>query len=82
LKWQPKYYACYCKNAGFKKTVTADNARACPDYQQYVGQIVNGLEPDIVMGAYRFPGNSVIELQAAAKAAAGADLLDAIRFGR
>ena len=43
---------------------------------------MNGLEIDIVMGAYHFPGNSVItELEAAAKAA-GADLLDAIRFGQ
>jgi hypothetical protein len=45
------YYACYGKYVGFKKPVTADNARACPDYQQYIGQIVNGLETDIVMGA-------------------------------
>jgi hypothetical protein len=83
IEMATQYYACYGKNAGFKKTVTADNARACPDYQQYVGQIVNGLETDIVMGAYRFPGNSVItELEPAAKAAVGADVLDAIRFGR
>jgi hypothetical protein len=83
IEMATRYYACYGKNAGFKKTVTADNARPCPDDQQYIGQIVNGLEPDIVMGAYHFPGNSVItELEAAAKAAAGADVLDAIRFGR
>jgi hypothetical protein len=78
-----QYYACYGKNAGFKKPVTADNARACADYQQYIGQIVNGLETDIVMGAYRFPENSAIsELEPAAKAGLGADVLDAIRFGR
>jgi hypothetical protein len=78
-----QYYACYGKNVGFKKTVTADNARACPDYQQYIGQIVNGLETDIVIGAYQFPGNTAISaLEAEAKAAAGADLLDAIRYGR
>jgi hypothetical protein len=83
IEMATQYYACYGRNAGFKKTVTADNARACPDYQQYIGQIVNGLETDIVMGAYRFPGNSVIaELEPAAKAAVGADVLDAIRFGR
>jgi hypothetical protein len=30
-----------------------------------------------------FPGNkAIVELEAAAKAAAGPDLLDAIRFGR
>jgi hypothetical protein len=83
IEMATQYYACYGESAGFKKSVTADNARGCPDYQQYVGQIVNGLEMDIVMGAYRFPGNSVItELEVAAKAAAGADVLDAIRFGR
>jgi hypothetical protein len=83
IEMATQYYACYGKNAGFKKTVTADNARACPDYQQYVGQIVNGLETNILMGAYRFPGSSVItELEPAAKAAAGPDVLDAIRFGR
>ena len=81
IEMATQYYACYGKTAGFKKTVTGDNARACPDYQQYVGQIVNGLETNILMGAYRFPGNSVItELEPAAKAA-GADVLDAIRFG-
>ena len=83
IEMATQYYACYGKNAGFKKTVTADNARACPDYQQYIGQIVNGLETDIVMGAYRFPRNTAItDLEAEAKAAAGADVLDAIRFGR
>lgn len=83
IEMATQYYACYGKNPGFKKMVTADNARACPDYQQYIGQIVNGLEPDIVMGAYRFPNNAAItELEAAAKAAAGRDLLDPIRFGR
>jgi hypothetical protein len=83
IEMATQYYACYGRDVGFKKTVTADNAHACPDYQQYIGQIVNGLETDIVMGAYRFPGNSVIsELEAAAKAAAGADVLDPIRFGR
>jgi len=83
IEMATQYYACYGRNVGFKKTVTADNARACPDYQQYIGQIVNGLGTDIVMGAYRFPGNSVItELEPAAKAAAGTDVLDAIRFGR
>jgi hypothetical protein len=62
---------------------TADNARACADYQQYIGQIVNGLEINIVMGASRFPGNvAITDLQAPAKAAAGHNLLDAIRFGR
>jgi hypothetical protein len=83
IEMATQYYACYGKNAGFRKTVTADNVRACPDFQQYVGQIVNGLETNILMGAYRFPGSPVItELEPAAKAAVGPDVLDAIRFGR
>jgi hypothetical protein len=76
------YYACYGKYVGFKKCVTADNARACSDYQQYIGQIVNGLETVIVMGAYHFPQDSALtELEASAKKGAGANLLDPIRFG-
>lgn len=83
IEMATQYYACYAKNVGFKKTVTAANALACPDHQQYIGQIVNGLEPDILMGAYRFPNDGAItELEAVAKAAAGSDVLDAIRFGR
>jgi hypothetical protein len=83
IEMATQYYSCYGKTAGFKKTVTADNARACSDYKQYIGQIVNGLETDIVMGAYRFPENRAItETEAAAKAGAGANLIDALRFGR
>jgi len=78
-----QYYACYGRTAGFKKTVTADNARACADYKQYIGQIVNGLEMNVVMGAYHFPRNTAItDLEVAAKTGAGPDLLDPIRFGR
>jgi len=52
--------------------VTATNAGACADYQQYVGQIVNHLETVILIGAYCFPRNPAItELDAAAKADAG-----------
>jgi hypothetical protein len=77
------YYACYGKHVGFKNTVTADNARACPDYQEYVGQVVNGLETVIVMSAYHFPQDTAVtELEAPAKAGAGANLIDPIRFGR
>ena len=77
------YYACYGKYVGFKKPVTADYARACPNYQQYIGQIVNGLETNIVMGAYHFPQDAAItEPEATAKKGAGANLLDPLRFGR
>ncbi len=79
-----QYYACYARQAGFYKTVTADNARACPDYQQYIGKVVNDVESVILIGAYRFPKNPAItELEAAARAeATRQDALDAIRFGR
>jgi hypothetical protein len=83
IEMATEYYACFGGQVGFKKTVSGENGRACPDYLQYVGQIVSGLEIDIVMGAHRFPGNRTIaELEPAAKAAAGTDLLDPIRFGR
>ena len=79
-----EYYACYARYVGFKKTVTGDNARACPNYQQYVGKVVSGVEPVILMGGYRFSGNSVItELDAAAKAnIERSDVLDTLRFGK
>jgi hypothetical protein len=77
------YYACYGKAPGFKKTVTAQNARACPDYEEYIGQIVNGLETAIVMAAYHFPQDPLLnQLDASAKAGAGVNLIDPIRFGR
>jgi hypothetical protein len=77
------YYAWYGKYVGFKKTVTAENARACPDYQEYIGQIVNGLETVMVMAAYHFPQDPVVtEPEAPAKAGAGPNLIDPIRFGR
>jgi hypothetical protein len=83
IEMSTQYYSCYGRTPGFKKMVTDDNARTCQDYKQYIGQIVNGLEIDIVMGAYRFPGNQAITgLDAQAKAMAGHDLIDPIRFGR
>jgi hypothetical protein len=77
------YYSCYGKYVGFKKTVTEENARACPDYQEYIGQIVNGLETADVMAAYHFPHDPLLnELDTPAKAGAGVNLIDPIRFGR
>jgi len=83
IEMATQYYACYGKYVGFKKTVTAENARACPDYQQYIGQIVNGLEASIVMGAYRFPRDAATtELEEPAKVELLRDPLDTTRFGR
>jgi hypothetical protein len=76
------YYACYGKHPGFKKTVSDDNAHECPNHQQYIGQIVSGVEIAVVMGAYHYSGDSTItSLEDAAKAEAGRDLLDPIHFG-
>jgi hypothetical protein len=83
IEMATEYYACFGKSAGFKKMVTADNARACPDYQEYIGQIVNDVETAVVAGAYRFPGNAAIsELDAAAKAELLRDPVETLRFGR
>jgi hypothetical protein len=85
IEMATQYYACYGKYVGFYKTVTAEDARACPDYQQYVGKIVNDVESPVLIGAYRFPKNdSITGVEAAARAAWSSPThsIDAIRFGR
>jgi len=83
IEMAAQYCACYGKYVGFKKPVTAGNARACPNYQQYVGQIVNGLETGILMGAVHFPRNAAItELEVKARSGAGINLIDPLHFGR
>jgi hypothetical protein len=80
-----QYYACYGKTAGFYKIVTLDNARACPNHEQYNGKIVNGVDSNIVIGAYRLPENPAIkavEGSARDTASTGAFALDAILFGK
>ena len=77
------YYSCYGKTPGFKQTVTSENARTCSDYQEYIGQVVNGLETVDVMAAYHFPQDPLLnDLVARAKTGAGPNLIDPIRFGR
>jgi hypothetical protein len=85
IEMATQYYACYGKYVGFYKTVTADNARACSNYQQYVGKIVNDVDSPVLIGAYRFPKNdSITGVEAAARVAWSSTThsLDAIRFGR
>src|SRR5258707_4755775 len=80
-----QYYACYGNSPGFYKTVSRENARACPNFEQYYGKVVNGVDPNIVIGAFRFPKNAAIgSVEAAAKEASssGAFSLDAILFGK
>jgi hypothetical protein len=80
-----QYYACYGKNPGFYKTVSRENARACPNFEQYYGKVVNGVDPNLVIGAFRFPHNAAIgAVEAAAKEASSSGVfsLDAILFGK
>jgi hypothetical protein len=77
------YYACFGTQPGFKNTVTADNARACQDYQQYIGKVVVGVENAAVIGAYRFPADAALtQVEAAAKAAMLHDAIDTALYGR
>ena len=85
LEMATRYYACLAKYAGFTKFVTADNSRDCPDAQQYFGVIVNGVEPNVLIGAYRFPEDKeLLELDAAAKASYAKSFfsLEPILFGK
>ena len=83
IEMATQYYACYAKAVGFDKTVTADAAKSCPDYEQYVGKVVIDVQTNAVMGAYRFPSNrAIVEVESAAKAAILHEGLDSVRFGR
>jgi hypothetical protein len=76
------YYACLAKSAGFGKPVTAANAQACPNAAQYIGQNVNDVEKDLLMGASRFPHDAVLDgLVPDAEARPDGRALDAIVFG-
>ncbi len=79
------YYACFAKTAGFRKIITAENAKACSDAQEYVGRVVNGVDTNVVIGAYRFPNDAALtELDAAAKTSASIDpsSLEPILYGK
>jgi len=83
IEMATQYYACFGKHPGLDETVTADNARACPDYQQYIGQVAHALEPVILIGSYRFPQNTAITaLEGPAKANAAKLSIDVLRFGK
>lgn len=69
LETATRYYACFAKSAGFDKTITAENSRGCLDAREYLGSIVNGVQPTILIGEYRFPDDSTLtELDRPAKA--------------
>jgi len=85
LEMATAYYACFAKSAGFNRTITAENHDSCADAAQYIGQIVNGVDRMVLIGALRFPNNnSITSVEAAAKkiASSGVFSLDPILFGR
>jgi hypothetical protein len=78
------YYACYGKTPGFYATVSRSNA-ACLNAEQYYGKVANGVDANILVGAYRYPKDRAItDVEGAARerAASGAFALDAILFGK
>jgi len=80
-----QYYACYAKGAGFYKIVTPENSRACPDAEQYYGNLVHEVDRELLIGAYRFPRNAAItSLEDGARTAAFSATfgLDSILFGK
>jgi len=85
IEMATSYYACFAKNAGFFKVVSAQNSGSCADATQYYGKIVNGVDRLMLIGALRFPENASIgSVESAAKTAAtsGPFSLDSILFGR
>lgn len=85
LEMATVYYGCFAKYAGFTKIVTAENSAKCPDAQQYFGTIVNGVEQNVLIGAYRFPADAELTaLDAPAKAAVvrAASFPEPILFGK
>jgi hypothetical protein len=82
------YYACLAKSAGFYKVISAANSDSCPNAPQYHGKVVNGVDPNVVIGAYRFPAaKAITDVEEAAKALPLASppttfSTDAILFGK
>lgn len=83
IEMATQYYACFGKQPGFNNTVTADNAKSCSDYRQYIGQIVVGVENAVVIGAYRFPSDAAITgVEVPARAESLHDAIDTALYGR
>jgi hypothetical protein len=85
LEMATNYYACFAKYVGFRKVISAANSEACPDATQYLGTIVNGVEENMLIGAYRFPDNrEFLALDAPAKTSLAKSpfSLEPILFGK
>ena len=80
-----RYYACYEATVGEDGTVTAQNARACPNNAQYVGKVVNGVAPNLLVAAYRYPNQTAFTAllpRAMAAKPSSPSALDAVLFGK
>jgi hypothetical protein len=55
LEMAADYYGCFASSAGVSIAVTTRNVSNCLDIREYLGSIVNGVEPTVLIGAYRFP---------------------------
>jgi hypothetical protein len=70
LEMATRYDGCLANHAGLAKVITAENSGSCVDATQYLGAIVNGVELNVLIGAYRFPeDDDLIALDAPAQAA-------------
>jgi hypothetical protein len=85
IEMATSYYACFAKSAGFAKIISAENSGNCPDFTQYLGTVVNGVEENVIIGAYRFPDDDeLVALDASAKATftRSAFSMEPILFGK
>jgi hypothetical protein len=76
-----QYYAYYAEHAGFNGTITAENARMCPNSAQYLGKVATG-EANFIEGAYRFPRNQKITAVESAAKLSPHGPVDTLQFGR
>lgn len=77
------FFACYVKGAGLGRTINAANAGHCANFLQYDGKVINAVESNMVIGAYRLPSNEVIhDLNELMKSALLNSAIDPICFGR
>jgi hypothetical protein len=79
------YYACFATYAGFSNVITKENSRNCLNVTQYLGSIVNGVHPNVLIGAHRFPGDQALtdlEIPAREAFVRSASSLEPILFGK
>jgi hypothetical protein len=77
--------ACFAKYAGFSNVITSENSRDCLNVTQYLGAIVNAVQPNVLIGAYRFPADRALtelEIPARVVLTKSASSLEPILFGK